>query len=170
MSRRSDKRGDDHTRSPRNGGPPIVQETVNQRPTCGLCHDNELSVEHGQDWDFWLMIGPDQAALTHAMRYFAMYIVWQSVYYSSAGASIPICYDCRLSTYRQMKCIANLEIQSDCFLNNPQLIDLGHASYEMFIAYKTIAKQIANQLYFKIIRIEDNRVANSRRSRGSSQW
>jgi hypothetical protein len=113
------------------------------------------------------MIGPDVDTVTHVVRYFDMYIVWQSVYYSSAGASIPICYDCRLSTYRQMKSIANFEIHQDCLSHNPPLNELGHAKYEIFLAYKTIAKQIASQLYDKMMRIEDKRVANSRSSRGS---
>jgi hypothetical protein len=173
MSHRGDRRGD-RSRSPHRN-PPVIQENkhtiVNNKVTCGLCHDNELSVEHGHDWDLWMMIGPDLDTVTHAARYLDMYLVWQSIYYSSAGASIPICYDCRLSTHRSMQRIANLEIQQDCREYSPQLNELGHAKYEIFIAYKTIAKQIASQLHDKMKRIEEKRMANSRSSRGSeNHW
>jgi hypothetical protein len=87
-------------------------------PGLGRNH-NQLTHEHYMDWDLWLMIGPDQDSVMAAMRYLGIYVRWTSVYYSTSGASVPICHDCRVMTYSHR--VSRIENQSDCGQIRPPL-------------------------------------------------
>jgi integral membrane sensor domain MASE1 len=134
--------------------PPVVQESGQDIPKCGLCNIHQLTPEHHKDWDLWLMIGAEEQSVRAAIRYLGIYVRWSAVHFGDKGASIPICNECRIRTIAHLQGVCMIADQSHCASYHPPLHALGRCNEELFIAYKMLAKQMAAQLYLKTTKLE----------------
>ena len=142
----------DRSRSPR--VKPIVQEMGWEYSTCALCPHNSLQEAHNHDWDLWLTLGADDAAIMGRMRFLGLFVRWTSVFRSTYGVSVPICHACRASVYRHLNQIAFMTHQADCLAFPDPLTDLHHAKHDVFVAWKTVACHMAGQVRSKMLRIK----------------
>ena len=139
------------SRSPMRVPAPVVQE---ERASCGLCGEIPLTPQHHSDWNLWLTFGQDRHAVVGATKNLGMFVHWPSVHYSTMGASVPICDECRRFYYRHLTNIARVESQHDYKEFNPPLNQLGSVAWETWQAYRIVTKLLARQIYLKMVEIE----------------
>jgi hypothetical protein len=147
-----DERREARSRSPMRVPAPIVQEVLS---TCSLCNHTLLTPHHNTDWNMWMNFGQDQDAIIAATVYLGIFVRWSSVYYSTMGASVPICDACREITYLHLNRIARTEDQNDFRLFRPPLYHLASVNRDLWVAYRIIAKLLASQLRMKMVKLSE---------------
>ncbi len=145
-----DDRRDARSRSPMRVPAPMLQENGS---TCSLCNHTPLTPHHQTDWNLWITFGQDVQAVLGATTYLGIDVRWSSVHYYTMGASVPICDACQGSTYAHLDRIARMKDQHDYRLFKPPLMYLGDVPVELWLAYRTVAKLLANQLRMKTVQL-----------------